>query len=232
MRLSTAVEVVTRFLFSPANWAGLTFCLATVAMMLAGWVSTRWLAVAVFAYGVGFVCAGLWFGWPRLAGPAWDEMSFADDDSSRDAAQRALAAIRRLVNGNPGRRLSATNGAKVLKLCDDIDTMLAQWERSKAQLPIEDAFHARHIALRYLPDALKTFWSIPAQYASTRTLENGLTAEAMLGKTVDELDIKVRQLGDALAAHDAQAFLAHSRFLSEKFGTRHDARDDGPVALK
>lgn len=136
------------------------------------------------------------------------------------------------MNGNPGRRLSAMTGAKLLRLCDDIEAMLAQWERSKAQLPIEDAFHARHIALRYLPDALKSFWSIPAQFASSRPLENGLTAEATLGKTVDELGQKVLQLTDALAKHDAQAFLDHSRFLTEKFGTKHGEHDSGPVALK
>lgn len=232
MRLSTVGETLTRFLFSPANWTGLAFSLGAIALVIVGFVSARWLGIAALAYGVGFVCGGLWLGWPQLAGPAWDELTFAENDSSRDGAMRALGAIRRLVNGNPGRRLSAMTGAKLLRLCDDIEAMLAQWERSKAQLPIEDAFHARHIALRYLPDALKSFWSIPAQFASSRPLENGLTAEATLGKTVDELGQKVLQLTDALAKHDAQAFLDHSRFLTEKFGTKHSEHDSGPVALK
>ena len=232
MRLSGWVETFTRFLFSPANWVGLGFSLATVTLILAGFVSTRWLSLALLAYGVGFATGGLWLGWPKLAGPAWDELSFAENDTSRDAPDRALAGIRRLVTGNPDRRLSAATGAKLLKLCDDIEAMLAQWERAQGQLSIEDSFHARYIALRYLPDALKTFWSIPAGFATTKPLENGLTADATLGKTVDELGQKVRQLNDALAARDAQAFLDHSRFLSDKFGMRADAVDAGPVALK
>ena len=232
MRFTNIIETLTRFLFSPANWIGLAFSLAMVALILMGFVSTRWLGIAALAYGVGFITGGLWFGWPQLAGPAWDELTFAETDTSRDAPTLALAGIRRLVTGNPGRRLSATTGAKLLKLCDEIEAMLTQWERSKTQLSIEDSFHARYIALRYLPDALKSFWSIPAQFATTRPLQNGLTADATLGKTVDELGQKVRQLNDALAAHDAQAFLDHSRFLSDKFGTKAAQADAGPVALK
>ena len=232
MRLTGIVETLTRFLFSPANWIGLAFSLFTVGLILAGFVSARWLGIAGLAYGVGFITGGLWFGWPQLSGPAWDELTFAENDATRDAPARALAGIRRLVTGNPGRRLSAMTGAKLLKLCDDIEAMLAQWERSRGPLSVEDSFHARYIALRYLPDALKSFWSIPAQFATARPLENGLTADATLGKTVDELGQKVRQLNDALAAHDAQAFLDHSRFLSDKFGTNSGADEAGPVALK
>jgi hypothetical protein len=232
MRLSTVSETLTRFLFSPANWTGIAFSVIVLLLVIVGFISPTWTGMAALAYGVGFVCGGLWLGWPRLVGPAWEELAFPENDSSRESALQALAAIRRLVTGNPGRRLSAMNGAKLLRLCDDTEAMLAQWERSKAQLPIEDAFHARHIALRYLPEALQSFWSIPAQFASSKALSNGMTAEVTLGKTVDELSQKVHQLNDALAAHDAQAFLDHSRFLSEKFGSNRDEAVSGPVALK
>ena len=232
MRWTGIVETLTRFLFSPANWIGLALSLGAVGLILMGFVSARWLGIAALAYGVGFVTGGLWFGWPQLSGPAWDELTFAENDTARDAPARALAGIRRLITGNPGRRLSAMTGAKLLILCEDIEAMLVQWERSRGQLSVEDSFHARYIALRYLPDALKSFWSIPAQFATTRPLENGLTADATLGKTVDELGQKVRQLNDALAAHDAQAFLDHSRFLSDKFGAKVAEDEAGPVALK
>lgn len=231
MRWTGIVETLTRFLFSPANWIGLALSLGAVGLILIGFVSARWLGIAALAYGVGFVTGGLWFGWPQLSGPAWDELTFAENDTARDAPARALAGIRRLITGNPGRRLSAMTGAKLLILCEDIEAMLVQWERSRGQLSVEDSFHARYIALRYLPDALKSFWSIPAQFATTRPLENGLTADATLGKTVDELGQKVRQLNDALAAHDAQAFLDHSRFLSDKFGAKVAEDEAGPVAL-
>jgi hypothetical protein len=232
VRLTNVIEIATRFLLSPANWSGLAFAMATIVLVALGWLSASWLGVAALAYGVGFACGGMWFGWPQLSGPAWEEIRFADDDDSREAAKRALVGIRRLVTSNPGRRLPAMVGAKLLKLCDDIELMLAQWDRAQGEWSVEDTFHARHIAVRYLPDALQSFWSIPAEFATTKPLANGLTAEAVLGQTVEELTGKVRELNDALAARDAQAFLDHSKFLSEKFG--HTSRVDGagPVLLK
>jgi hypothetical protein len=49
-------------------------------------------------------------------------------------------------------------------------------------------------------------------------LENGKTAQDTFKDTLVELDAKVRQLGDDLAAQDAHAFLVHSKFLNQKFG--------------
>ena len=80
------------------------------------------------------------------------------------------------------------------------------------------AFHARHIAISYLPEALNTYLSIPAKFATTKVLENGKTAVDTFKDTIAELETKVRQLGDDLAAQDAHAFLVHSKFLNQKFG--------------
>ena len=54
--------------------------------------------------------------------------------------------------------------------------------------------------------------------ASGKLLDNGKTAEATFADTLAELEAKVGQLGEDLAAQDAHAFLVHSRFLSQKFG--------------
>ena len=83
---------------------------------------------------------------------------------------------------------------------------------------MQDSFHARHIAISYLPEALNTYLSIPAGFATTRVLENGKTAQDTFKDTLAELETKVRQLGDDLASQDAQAFLTHSKFLHQKFG--------------
>jgi hypothetical protein len=85
-------------------------------------------------------------------------------------------------------------------------------------LSLQEGFHARHIAISYLPDALKTYLSIPAQYANTRPIQNGRTAVDIFRATLIELESKVAQLADDLAGQDAHAFLAHSQFLHEKFG--------------
>jgi hypothetical protein len=232
MRFSSLSESLTRVLFSPANWLGLGFAVGSIALIGLGFVSTRYLALGLLAYGVGFVVGGAWFGWPQLRGPDWRDITFSDNENTREAAARALAGIRRLVGTNPGRRLSAATGIKLARLCDSIEAMLAQWDSAKQGLSLEDTFHARHIALRYLPEALQRFWAIPPQLAQTKALANGLTADATLGQTVDELSQKVHQLSEALAAHDTQAFLDHSKFLSDKFGGATEWTRDEPVALR
>jgi inorganic triphosphatase YgiF len=105
----------------------------------------------------------------------------------------------------------------VLQLCKALDELLAQWERSKGTLSMQDSFHARHIAISYLPDMLNTYLSIPARFATTKVLDNGKTAVETFQYTLAELETQVRQLGDDLAAQDAHAFLVHSRFLNQKF---------------
>lgn len=210
-----------RLLASPANWCGLALATAVLVLKGLGLVGLSGLAVAALGYGAGFVAGGLWLGWPRAADPAWDEaLAFSDEGDAREAMGRALDGVRGLVQYNPENRLSASLQAKVLALCQSLEALLAQWERSKGQLSLQESFHARHIAISYLPEALKTYLSIPASYATTRVLDNGKTAQDTFRDTLVELELKVRQLGDDLASQDAHAFLVHSKFLQDKFGGR------------
>ena len=50
-------------------------------------------------------------------------------------------------------------------------------------------------------------------------IADGKTAVDIFRGTLVELEGKVAQLADDLASQDAHAFLAHSRFLHEKFGS-------------
>ncbi len=213
-------QTAARFLQSPANWCGLG--LGTVALVLSG----GGLALggvlgagglAVLGYGAGFGVGGLWLGFPKLKGNVWDELEFEDGGDARTTMLNALSSVKQLVNYNPDGRLPGSLQTKVLELCQQLSTLLDQWERSKGQLSLEESFHARHIALSYLPDALKTYLSIPKEFATTKVLTNGKTAEDTFKLTIDDLSTKVRQLTNDLASQDAEAFLNHSQFLHEKF---------------
>ena len=142
---------------------------------------------------------------------------FVDEGDARTAMTSALSGVRQLVEYNPDNRLPASLQTQVLRLCSQLNELQDQWDRSKGQLSLEESFHARHIALSYLPDALKTYLSIPKQFASTKLLTNGKTAEDTFRLTLEQLSGKVTQLTEDLAGQDAQAFLNHSQFLSEKF---------------
>lgn len=208
---------IGNFLQSPANWGGIG--LATLALVLSSLGLTQWggAALALVGYAAGFGIGGMWFGFPKLSGNPWEGLEFEDQGDARTSMVNALNAVRQLVDYNPQGRLPASLQGKVLDLCKQLGLLLDQWERSKGQLSLEESFHARHIALTYLPDALKTYLSIPQQFAMTKQLTNGQTAQETFKATLDDLSSKVLQLSEDLATQDAQAFLNHSQFLHEKF---------------
>jgi hypothetical protein len=206
-----------RILQSPAHWCGLA--LATLVLLLHNLGLTQWggLGLALLGYAVAYGVGGLWFGFAHGNGNPWDALEFQDEGDARTSMGEALGAVRQLLRYNPDNRLPANLQTQALALTDQLSALLDQWERSKGHLSLEESFHARHIALSYLPDALKTYLSIPKEFAASKKLANGMTAQDIFRGTLDELELKVRQLTDDLAAQDAQAFLNHSQFLKEKF---------------
>ncbi len=211
------VAKLLRLLAAPANWVGLGLAILVLLLKSAGYLGNLGLGVALLGYVVGFVIGGLWLGFPSTAAPQWEELQFSDEGDAREAMERALDGVRRLTEFNPENKIPASLQARVLDLCKALDELLQQWERSKGSLSLQDSFHARHIAISYLPEALNTYLSIPAKFATTKLLDNGKTAVDTFKDTIAELETKVRQLGEDLAAQDAHAFLVHSKFLSQKF---------------
>ena len=211
------MQRIVIFLQSAANWAGLG--LATLALLAHALGLTEWggLALSALSYGVGFIVGGLWLGFPKSPTDAWTTLDFQDEGDARTSMGEALGAVRQLVRYNPDNRLPTGLQTQALALTDQLSALLDQWERSKGHLSLEEGFHARHIALSYLPDALKTYLSIPKEFAASKKLSNGLTAQDTFRTTLDELGQKVSQLAEDLASQDAQAFLNHSQFLKEKF---------------
>lgn len=207
-----------RLLTAPANWCGLALASVVLVLKALGLLGTLGLGVAALGYVAGFVVGGLWLGFPSLKAPDWEALQFSDEGDAREAMERALDGVRRLTEYNPENRIPGSLQARVLALCRALDGLLQQWERSKGSLSLQDSFHARHIAISYLPDALNTYLSIPTAFAATKLLDNGKTAQDTFRDTLVELEAKVRELGDDLAQQDAQAFLTHSKFLHQKFG--------------
>ena len=212
------MAIVSRWLFSSANWCGLGLASVVLVLKAVGLLGTMGLGVALVGYVSGFVVGGVWLGFPSTREPAWEALQFSDEGDAREAMERALDGVRRLTEHNPENRIPASLQARVLALCKALEGLLHQWERSKGSLSLQDSFHARHIAISYLPDALNTYLSIPAAFATGKLLENGKTAQDTFRDTLVELEAKVGQLGDDLAAQDAHAFLVHSKFLNQKFG--------------
>jgi hypothetical protein len=207
-----------RWLNAPANWCGFLAATGVLVLKALGLLGGLGLGVAALGYAGGLVVGGLWWGWPSFQEPAWEQLSFKDEGDARQAMGGALSGVRRLTEANPGQRIPQLLAQRILHLCQSLDGLLSQWERSKGQLSLQDSFHARHIAISYLPEALNTYLSIPTQFAATKLLANGQTAQATFEAVLGELETQVQSLGEDLASQDAQAFLTHSEFLKQKFG--------------
>ena len=212
-----------RLLTAPAHWVALLLAAAVLVLQGLGILGASGVVLALLGYAAGWAVGGMWLGLPSLSSDAWQRLEFTDDGDARAAMERALRGIRELAKDNPGGRMPPKVQARVLELCAKLEELLKQWEASKGSLSLQESFHARHIAISYLPEALNTFLSIPARYASSQVLDNGKTAVQILDHTLDDLDGKVKQLGDDLASQDAHAFLVHSEFLRRKFARSEDA---------
>ena len=215
---TSVLDRVSRALASPAGWCALVLAAVPVVLKVAGLLDAMAYPLAALGAAAGYALGGMVFGFPRLDARAWEaELAFPDTGDAREAVEAALAGIRGLVASNPDDRLSAALRKAVLEVCTRLEELLAQWETTKGALSLEESFNARHIALSYLPEALRSYLSIPPGFANAKRLENGRTAHDTFALTLAELGTKVDQLRDDLASQDAQAFLSHSRFIDQKF---------------
>ncbi len=94
-----------------------------------------------------------------------------------------------------------------------------------------DGFSVMTTATDYLPEALDAYLRLPRQWADTRPIEGYKTALMVLVEQLDLLAATMEKIFDAANRADAQALIAHGRFLEAKFG--HGAQStltaDGPV---
>jgi hypothetical protein len=74
-------------------------------------------------------------------------------------------------------------------------------------------------ATSYMPEAVAAYMRLPRSFADNRPVSNGKTSLAILCDQLDLLGAKMDDVFDAVCRKDADALVAHGRFLAEKFGT-------------
>ncbi|MCW2527849.1 MAG: hypothetical protein JWM76_2709 [Pseudonocardiales bacterium] len=88
---------------------------------------------------------------------------------------------------------------------------------------------AAHDVLRtatsYLPEAATAYMRLPRSFADHRAVSGGKTSLAILCDQLDLLGSKMDDVFDAVNRADADALIAHGRFLAEKFGSGSLALD-------
>lgn len=81
-----------------------------------------------------------------------------------------------------------------------------------------DAYSVMATATDYLPEAIGGYTRLPRRWADSRPVENGKTSLMLLIDQLDLLGATMDKIFDAVVRVDADALIAHGRFLSEKFG--------------
>ena len=80
-------------------------------------------------------------------------------------------------------------------------------------------------ATDYLPEAVGGYLRLPRRFADTRPVDGPKTALMVLVDQLDLLGATMDAVFDAVCRDDANALVAHGRFLTEKFGARSRGGD-------
>jgi hypothetical protein len=77
----------------------------------------------------------------------------------------------------------------------------------------------RRTATVYLPDTIRAYVALPADWASTHRFADGSTPADILVAQLETLEQAVVKMRDAAIEQDATALLVNGRFLSDRFAT-------------
>jgi hypothetical protein len=83
----------------------------------------------------------------------------------------------------------------------------------------QQAYNVMATATDYLPEAIGGYLRLPRQFADSRPVDRGKTSLMILIDQLDLLAATMDRVFDAVCRADADALVAHGRFLAEKFGT-------------
>jgi hypothetical protein len=81
-----------------------------------------------------------------------------------------------------------------------------------------DAHSVMATVTSYLPEALDGYLRLPRAYADRRPVDGAKTSLMVLVDQLDLLAVTMDKILDAVYRADAEALVAHGRFLAEKFG--------------
>ncbi|TIC88002.1 hypothetical protein E8D34_06845 [Nocardioides sp. GY 10113] len=89
----------------------------------------------------------------------------------------------------------------------------------------EEGYAVVATATDYLPEALQGYLRLPREWADTRPIDGQKTALLILIDQLELLGATMDKILDAANRADAQALVAHGRFLQARFGHSSDGGD-------
>src|SRR2546423_4709270 len=164
------------------------------------------VAIAAPVYAVGHLAV--------LAFRRRDRNAAAATPRDPDAA--TLASLDTLIRETHG-KVPATVQARIDRVAATVRATLPRLDQlgsGSAQ-----AHAVVRTATSYLPEAVAAYMRLPRDFADRRAVSGGNTSLSVLCDQLDLLGSKMDDLFDAACRADADALIAHGRFLAEKFGS-------------
>ena len=175
------------------------------------------LAVAGFApIAVGAVLAAPAFLVGYLATRATKRRRAESTPAAVDDDAATLAALDELLADIHGRVPDAVQ-ARVERVAGTVRQTIPRLDQLGANSA--QAHAVLRTATSYLPEAVAAYLRLPREYADKRAVSGGKTSLTILCDQLDLLGSKMDDLFDAACRADADALIAHGRFLAEKFSS-------------
>jgi hypothetical protein len=131
-----------------------------------------------------------------------------------DAA--TLSALDDLLAAIHG-KVPATVEARVQRVAGTVRKTLPRLDQLGGSS--EQAHAVVRTATSYMPEAVAAYMRLPRDFADRRAISGGKTSLTILCDQLDLLGSKMDDVFDAACRADADALIAHGRFLAEKFST-------------
>jgi hypothetical protein len=135
----------------------------------------------------------------------------------------ALDGVQAMVSGGAVPAPVASRVSRVSRTVRDTIPRLSNLGAGSLQ-----AYNVMATATDYLPEAIGGYLRLPRQFADSRPVDHGKTSLMILIDQLDLLGATMDKVFDAVCRADAEALVAHGRFLAEKFG---NASGGGALSL-
>jgi hypothetical protein len=201
-------DAALRWFYGLPNLVGIVLALGGLALYLAGAIGT----ILVPAIVAGLYLLG------AIATPRPRGLGTVSAGSGLDAGALRRALDR--IDAESKKRLPDDLAAKVDAIRQTILDLLPKLTAST--IDRRDLFAVERTVSDYLPRTLDNYLTLPRAYANTHVIENGKTAQQMLGDQLDLIEEKMQEISEAVARDDVTKLLAQGRFLEERFGAHEE----------
>ena len=192
------------YLYSTRNIVACAAALVGPALLFLGLIEDGWLLITAALYGVGYFATPS----PQILDTELTQtLSF---DALIEQLDRMVKAARPQLNPAMLGRLDSIRHS--------IQEVLPRLTQVRGF--DDNLFTVRETIVRYLPETLANYVTLPPAFRATRVLKDGKTARELFLDQLVMLDEQMKEVVANVARGDADALLANGQFLEAKFRDR------------